>query len=88
MALKKTVTTLQGLEASDAYHRVENLLITSKDSMSFTIRSYKEANRFPVFAESQHTTQYDIEGANPIAQAYAFAKTLAEFSNVGLRIDA
>jgi hypothetical protein len=81
MALKKTVITPQGFNAEDAYHRVEGLELTSKDSMSFLVRSYKQANGFLCFAEKRITAEYDIAGANPIAQAYLTAKELDQFSN-------
>lgn len=80
MALKKTVTTPQGFEAQDAYHRVENLTLLAKDAMSFAVRSYKQATGVPAFAETQHTAVYDIAGDNPIAQAYKAAKNHAEFT--------
>ena len=81
MALEKTVTTTQGFEAKDAYHRVENLMLIAKDAMSFSIRSYKQATGVPAFAETQHTAIYDIQGKNPIAQAYAAAKKHPEFAD-------
>jgi hypothetical protein len=81
MALEKTVTTPQGFEAREAYHRVENVTLASKNSMSFVVRSYKQQAGVPAFAESYHTSVYDIEGANPIAQAYVAAKELDQFSN-------
>ena len=81
MALKKTVTTPQGFDAQDAYHRVENLTLIGKDSMSFAVRSYKQATGVPAFAETQHTATYDIAGNNPIAQAYESAKKLFQFSD-------
>ena len=80
MAIKKTVITPQGFEAQDAYHRVENLTLLAKDTMSFSTRSYKLATGVPAFAETQHTAIYDIAGDNPIAQAYKHLKTQSEFS--------
>ncbi len=81
MALKKTVITSQGFDAQDAYHRVENLALIGKDSMSFCVRSYKQPTGFPAFAEIQHNATYDIAGDNPIAQAYEAAKKLSQFSD-------
>jgi hypothetical protein len=81
MALEKTVTTPQGFEAREAYHRVENVTLIAKDTMSFVVRSYKQSTGVPAFAESQHTSEYDIAGANPIAQAYLAVKESDQFSN-------
>ena len=80
MALKKTVITPQGFQAQDAYHRVENLTLLAKDTMSFTVRTYKQATGVPAFSEFHYTAQYDIENDNPIAQAYKHLKTLPEFA--------
>jgi len=80
MALKKTVTTEQGFEANGAYHRVEGVRLNGKTSMSFQIRSYKDAKDFPAFSDAMHICAYDIEGKNPIAQAYEYLKTLPDFT--------
>lgn len=85
MALKKSTMTLHGFDAIDAYHRVENVTILEKAELQFNVTSYKNApsKEFPIgvpaFAEHQHKCAYDIQGANPIAQAYAHLKTLPEF---------
>lgn len=81
MAMKKTVTTAQGFEANDAYHRVENVVLTSKDKMSFRIRSYKDASGLPAFADEGFECDYNINGSNPIAQAYVFAKASEKFQD-------
>jgi hypothetical protein len=81
MALKKTVVTPQGFESQNAYHRVENVTLVAKDALSFVIRSYKQQAGVPAFAESHHTAEYDIDGANPIAQAYVSTKKLSEFAD-------
>jgi len=80
MALKKTVTTEQGFEANGAYHRVEGVRLNGKTSMSFQIRSYKDAKDCLAFSDAMHICAYDIEGKNPIAQAYEYLKTLPDFT--------
>lgn len=80
MALEKTVTTPHGFAAKNAYHRVEGLELSAKDTMSFLVRSYKQPYGFPCFFEKHMTAAYDIEGGNPIAQAYSHLKTLPEFA--------
>ena len=94
MALKLTKSTVHGFTATDAYHRVENVRINQKQAydfegsssgpvfmMVFTLRSYKQNDGAPSFAESQYSCVYDIDGTNPIAQAYEYLKKLPEFVN-------
>ena len=78
MALKKTVQTNQGFEAIDAYHRVEMITIEGKNKISFYVRSYKDVTK-PFFAEQLCSCRYDLQGANPIHQAYEHLKELTEF---------
>jgi hypothetical protein len=78
MALSKTIITVQGFEAVDAYHRAEIILLIGKDQISFHVRSYLTPNK-PFFQEKIITAPYDLNGGNPIAQAYEHLKTLPEF---------
>ena len=79
MALRKTVTTVHGLTCTDAYHRVENLTLTQKDQVSFFVRSYANTANKP-FNETVIYSPYDLDGANPLAQAYQHLKTQPEFA--------
>ena len=81
MAFKKTILTKQGFKATDAYHRVENVRLYTKDSMLFQLRSYKDDSGVPFFADIDFSIVYDLNGANPIAQAYAHLKTLPDFAD-------
>lgn len=81
MALKKTVKTQQGFDAVDAYHRVEGVRLNGKQSMSFQVMSYKDDSGLPAFADAAYEASYDINGNNPIAQAYAHVKMLPEFAD-------
>jgi hypothetical protein len=78
MALKKTITTVHGFEAKDAYHRVEGLRLEGKTGITFHVRSYAAPDT-PFFTEQVLTAPYDLNGDNPLAQAYAHLKTLSEF---------
>jgi hypothetical protein len=80
MALKKTVTTPHGFNAVEAYHRVEGVQI-SKDIIIFQFRSYKDKSSLPHFADVQVSCAYNIEGDNPIKQAYMHIKALPEFAD-------
>jgi hypothetical protein len=82
MALKKTTTTLSGLVAQEAYHRVEGLQLEGKDTIAFRVRSYKDSDAsLPSFQEAAFKCSYDLNGKNPIARAYEYAKTQEEFSD-------
>jgi hypothetical protein len=78
MALKKTTTTVHGFEAVDAYHRVEAVSLIGKDQIRFHVRSYAAPDK-PFFQEQVLSAPYGLSGGNPIAQAYAYLKTLPEF---------
>lgn len=79
MALAKTVSTVHGFQAVNAYHRVEAVRLESKTAISFHIRSYTEADK-PFFEESVLSCAYQLNGDNPIKQAYDHLKTLPEFA--------
>jgi hypothetical protein len=81
MALQKTVLSSFGFEAQGAYHRVEGLQLLTKTQIGFQVRAYKNASGVPFFAEQQHSCAYDLDGNNPIAQAYEYLKTLSDFEN-------
>jgi hypothetical protein len=80
MALKKTMQTAFGLECVNAYHRVEGLRFDSKDRITFQLRASKDGV-LPHFNDVQMSCDYDIEGDNPIRQAYIFLKLQPEFAN-------
>lgn len=80
MALKKTVSTAFGFDVVDAYHRVTQLVIEPKNKMRFVVKSYKDVAHHH-FDEQRHVCDYDPAGANAHAQAYAYLKTLDEFTN-------
>ena len=79
MALEKTMSTVHGFTASNAYHRVEAVSLVGKDKISFHVRSYTAQDK-PFFVEEVLSTKYDLDGANPIKQAYEHLKTLPEFA--------
>lgn len=80
MALKKTFITSTQIEIADAYLRVDHLLIQEKTHLSYRVRVYKSPEeKFPV-EEVSFSCAYDLDGANPMEQAYAHLKTLSEFA--------
>jgi hypothetical protein len=81
MAFKKTVNTQIGVSINDAYHRVEFVTIgKNKKRIDFHLRSYKDANSASWVSDELHACEYDINGTNPIAQAYVYLKSLPEFA--------
>ena len=80
MALQKTTKTPHGFDAIGAYHRVEGVTLNSKVSINFRLRSYKKPE-CEAFADAGFGCDYDMDGANPIAQAYEHLKTLPEFAD-------
>lgn len=79
MALLKTVQTVHGFQAVNAYHRVEVVTLTGKDKISFHVRSYTAEDK-PFFAEQIVTAPHELDETNPIKQAYEYLKTLPEYA--------
>ena len=78
MALKKKTNTYFGIEVLNAYHRVEGVLIIAKNKLQFQVRASIDGLA-PHFSDTQYECEYDLNGKNPIEQAYTFIKTLPEF---------
>lgn len=84
MALEKTIQTNTGLTANNAYHRVEDVGLTSKTTIEFCVKTYatSAADMKPI-TSINYGCSYDMSGGNPIAQAYTYLKTLDEYSDAG-----
>lgn len=81
MAILKTVQTGFGIEIKDAHHRVENVSLIAKDKMTFQVRARVSSEQQMIFYEAAFQCRYDINGDNPIAQAYVHLKSLPEFAD-------
>jgi hypothetical protein len=81
MALQLTTTTPQGFIATDAYHRVEHICLQNKNSIVFMLSSYKNNEESTSFNSERHSCDYDINGENPIKQAYLHLKSFPEFTD-------
>ena len=79
MALSKTIDTAHGFQALNAYHRVEAVSLINKEQIGFHVRSYTATDR-PFFVEQVMTAPYQLDGENPIKQAYVYLKTIEEFA--------
>jgi hypothetical protein len=79
MALTANIETNEGVVVRNAYCRVEQIAIT-KTHISFVVKSYVDPEKFKKFFEKSYVCNYDLSGANAIAQAYGHLKTLPEFT--------
>lgn len=80
MALSKTINTPHGITVTDAYHRVEGLELLSKSTASVHLRVYANT-AMAAISDMAFIVPYDLDGPNPIRQAYLHLKTLPEFAN-------
>jgi hypothetical protein len=80
MALKKTIQTQYGVEVKNAYCKVSTLTIIDKIKIGFNVASFADVNLVPIVTQ-QYICNYDINGENPIKQAYLHLKTLPEFAD-------
>lgn len=81
MAFSVSRETVWGFTVPNAYCRVEQVQLVAKDKMTFCIRSYLDASMHPHFCDKAYECEYNMQGQNPIKQAYEFAKSLPEFTN-------
>ena len=79
MAIKKTVQTKFGFSIPNSYIRVESIRLT-KNEIKFQVRFYTTVEK-PHFDDLEYDCDYDIDGVNPIKQAYKYLKTLPEFED-------
>lgn len=80
MALKNTTITQYGFEIQNSYNRVGNVLIIKKTELEFELNTSKDSES-DFFKKTKFNTIYNINGENPIKQAYLHLKTLPEFSD-------
>lgn len=79
MALKKSITTVHGINLADAYIRVDAIRLATKSIIAFNVCIYADPTK-PMVDGRPVECAYDITGANPVEQAYEHLKTLPEFS--------
>lgn len=80
MALSIDRATPWGLDVQNAYCRVEKPTLVDKDSISFNLRCYAQPAGVPHFSDEVFSCEYNLNGDNPIKQAYEYLKSLSEFS--------
>jgi hypothetical protein len=79
MALQKNLSTIYGIDLNNAYCRVDNIVINAKTNMSFLLKVYADKTAKEIQSDVFRCA-YEIDGANPLAQAYNHLKTLPEFA--------
>ena len=79
MSLEKQMTTPHGFIADKAYCKVQNVQISNKSKLNFSV-SFSKAKDSPQFDNKGYSCAYDLDGSNPIKQAYQHLKTLPEFA--------
>jgi hypothetical protein len=80
MALKKTITLFGDIEVNNAYLRVEDISIFEKTKLVFSIVGRKTPES-QIINSNSHNCNYNINGDNPIKQAYLHLKTFPEFAD-------
>lgn len=81
MALQINTISPQGFVAKNAYVRVQGVSILNKTQMDVAIQFLKDETATVSFKNQNWSCEYSINGANPIAQAYEYLKTLPEFAD-------
>jgi hypothetical protein len=79
MAIQSSVKTEFGLELPAAYIRISSTATTGKDVLVFTAGMFADSNH-PAITQRQYTCPLDLNGPNPIKQAYLHLKSLPEFA--------
>lgn len=78
MALKHTVM-FKGIELKDAYLKIESFT-GNTNSLQVTLHVKASATGEAIDGHLIQNVPYDIDGENPIRQAYIHLKTLPQFS--------
>jgi hypothetical protein len=80
MALSLTIHQETGVEIQDAYVQVVSVLVRKNQTATACYLTFADTKKLP-FDQIEVTYSYNLEGPNPIKQAYLFLKTLPEFSD-------
>lgn len=79
MALSKTIQMAYGVTIPDAYHRVNKVSILNKTIAWVDVGIYVDPLGTSARTD-RYQFDYNINGENPVKQAYAHLKTLPEFA--------
>jgi hypothetical protein len=85
MALSIPLDTPFGIRLESAYVKIAQIQIISKNSFNLEVHFYasqpKEVSLQPIFVKNSFIAFYDLNGPNPIKQAYLHLKSLPEFAD-------
>jgi hypothetical protein len=79
MALKKNFETQFGFTLVDAYHKVMSVKIENKTSMAFSVGVFVNAEKEIPAQAISYFCDYELNGENPLVQAYNHLKTMPAF---------
>lgn len=68
------------VEIKDAYVRVQDISLPTKNELIFCAYIYADKD-YPPVTKMQYKTEHNVDGGSVIAQAYEYLKTLPEFAN-------
>ena len=80
MALQQDIDTRFGLFAPNAYIKVLDVSIVEKTKGGVLIGFFANKDRAEPFDRKRIDFVYELDGTNPLAQAYAHLKALPEFA--------
>jgi len=80
MALSLTICQETGIEVQDAYVQVVSALVHKNQTATACYAIFADRKKLP-FNSMEVTYPYDLEGPNPIKQAYLHLKSLPEFAD-------
>lgn len=78
MAFSLTVNQETGITVLSAYVRIDSISIRKGAIGNAVVKFFVEPNKAP-FESRDFIFPYDLDGPNPIKQAYEHLKTLPEF---------
>jgi hypothetical protein len=81
MALTQNTIMANGIAVNGAYIRAQHVSISDKTKGLVTVGYYVDSNVNAAFQSQSFEFDYNIDGANPIEQAYNHIKTLPAFAD-------
>ena len=81
MALTQDYLTAWDFTIPSAYFKVTSVTIESKTAMTVFVRVLANKDCSNAVLETRYSAEYNLDGPNPIKQAYLHLKTLPEFSD-------
>jgi hypothetical protein len=80
MAFKKTINTRHGIEVADAYHRVTAISIGRAKVVNYGLSVFATGASGEEHVEHEsYSFDFNLDGANVIAQCYTHAKSLDKY---------